>query len=162
MSSYWLEYEGNIKRGNHLDSDMSADVCIIGAGICGLTTGYYLAKSGLKIIIIDKDDIGKKVSGNTTAKITLQHGLIYDYLINSYGKEFALGYFEANRKAITNIKEIIDKENIECDFEYQPNFVYTTHKNETEKIKKEVDSINLLARYRKRLCKIYNQLPVAN
>lgn len=106
----------------------------------------------MKVIIIDKDGIGEKTSGHTTAKITFQHNLIYDYLVNSYGREFALKYLETNEMAITNIKNIIDEEKIDCDFETQPNFVYTTNEDEIQKIKKEVDAINHLKR--RKLCTI--------
>ena len=144
MNSYWIESTEKFFKSNPLDKDYDVDVCIIGAGITGLSTGYYLSKKGLKVIVIDKDKIGEKTSGNTTAKITLQHNLIYNYLIDSYGKEFAYGYFESNKKAISNIKEIIDEEEIDCDFEYQSNFVYTKDLDEVEKIKAEVEALNLL------------------
>lgn len=144
MNSYWIDSTSKLDKSNPIDNDCIVDVCIVGAGISGLSTGYYLAKNGLKVAIIDKDGIGKKASGNTTAKITLQHGLIYDYLINSFGQEFALGYFKSNKEAITNIKEIIDSEEIDCDFEYQSNFVYTKDIKELDKIKKEVSSLNYL------------------
>ena len=130
MNSYWIESTKNFEKDNPIDKDYEADVCIVGAGICGLTTGYYLTKNGLKVIIVDKDNIGVKASGNTTAKITFQHGLIYDYLIKKFGIDFALGYLESNKKAISNIKEIIDKENIDCDFEYQSNALNTLNEEE--------------------------------
>ncbi len=82
--------------------------------------------------------------GNTTAKITSQHGLFYDYLINRFSFDFAKGYLEANQKAIDNIKNIIDEENINCDFEFQDNFVYTDLEEEVPKIKKEVLAVNSL------------------
>lgn len=146
MNSYWISSTENFQKINHIDKDYTVDVCIIGAGICGLSAGYYLAKNGVKVLIIDKDVIGKKVSANTTAKITLQHNLIYDYLINSFGEKFALGYLESNKKAIFDIKNIIDIENIDCDFEYQSNFVYTTSPDEVVNIEKEIKAINILAR----------------
>ena len=142
MSSYWLEWAKDHKNENVIDGDYVADVCIVGAGICGLTAGYYLSKKGLKVIIIDKNEIGEKTSGNTTAKITFQHNLIYNYLINLYGKEFALKYLKANEEAISNIKTIVDEEKIDCDFELQTNYVYTTDENEIEKIQKEVNAIS--------------------
>lgn len=146
MNSYWLETVENKKR-KKLDNDYFADVCIVGAGLTGLSTAYYLAKQGLKVIVLDKDEIGQKASGNTTAKITVNHGLIYDYLINSYGTKFAIKYFEANKQAISNIKEIIDNEKIDCDFEYQSNYIYTTDKSELKKIENEVEALNLLETY---------------
>lgn len=146
MSSYWISSTKNFNKSNPIDNNYTADVCIIGAGICGLSTGYYLAKKGLRVVVIDKSNIGEKASGNTTAKITLQHGLIYDYLINSYGIEFAKGYFKSNKEAISNIKEIIDSEGIECDFEEESNYIYTTKQEEITKIQNERKALNELAR----------------
>lgn len=143
MNSLWLNNIEN-KNFNTLNGDISTDVCIIGAGIFGLTCAYYLSKSGLKISIVDKDDISRKTTGHTTAKITSQHGLIYTYLTNTYGEQYAKDYLLANENAIENIKNIIDTEKINCDFERQSSFVYTTKKSEVNKIKKEVACVNTL------------------
>lgn len=84
----------------------------------------------------------------------MQHNLIYNYLINTYGNEFALKYLEANKLAISNIKKIIDEEKIDCDFEFQDNYVYTTDKTQVDIIKMEVNAINKLKR--RRFCTICN------
>ena len=76
-------------------------------------------------------------AGNTTAKITSQHGLFYDYLIQSQGKEKAKQYLDANEQAIQNIEKIIKEENIDCDFQRQENYVYTLKQKELLNIKKE-------------------------
>ena len=144
MNSYWISSTKDFDDNKIIDNNYTADVCIIGAGICGLTTGYYLAKNGIKVIILDKYGIGYRTSGHTTAKITLQHNLIYNYLINSFGIEFASKYFESNKKAIFNIKKIIDTENIQCDFEYQNNYIYTTEQDEVIKINEEINALNKL------------------
>lgn len=144
MNSLWLSENINNKNSERLDKNITTDVCIIGAGIFGLTCGYYLLKSGLRVTIVDKSDIGSKTTGHTTAKITSQHGLFYTYLVNTYGEQFAKDYLFANEEAIENIKSIIDIENINCDFEKQSNFVYTTDKSEVTKIRKEVDCVNAL------------------
>ena len=144
MSSYWIQSTKNLKLNEKITNNYETDVCIIGAGLAGLSTGYYLAKEGVNVIILDKDNIGQKVSGNTTAKITLQHNLIYDYLIKSFGTDFAMKYFKSNKEAISNIKKIIDDENIECDFEYQDNYVYTINQDDITKIHNEIKAINSL------------------
>ena len=144
MNSLWLSENSDNKNYENLNKDISTDVCIIGAGIFGLTCGYYLSKSGFKVTIVDKSDICKKTTGHTTAKITSQHGLFYSYLIDTYGEQFAKDYLSANEEAIKNIKNIIDTENIKCDFENQSNFVYTTDKLEVVKIKKEVNCVNAI------------------
>lgn len=141
MNSLWLD--SNFKKPNFpsLSNDVEADVCIIGAGIFGLTCAYYLSNLGFKVVVLEKDDIGSKATGHTTAKITSGHGLFYDYLINSFGKGFAKDYLEANENAIQNIKDIIDKEKIKCDFEYQNSYVYSTKKTDLPAIKKEISSL---------------------
>lgn len=144
MNSLWLSENLNNDIFQKLDKDIYTDVCIIGSGIFGLTSAYYLSNSGLKVTVIDKSDIGRKTTGHTTAKITSQHGLFYTYLINTYGEQFAKDYLFVNEEAIQNIKNIIDTENIKCDFEKQSNFVYTTNKHEIDNIKKEVDCVNCI------------------
>ena len=144
MNSLWLNEDLNKKSFESLDTNISTDVCIIGAGIFGLTCGYYLSKAGLKVTVVDKSDVARKTTGHTTAKITSEHGLFYTYLVDTYGEQFAKDYLFANEEAIENIKNIIDTENIKCDFEKQSNFVYTTDKSEINKIKKEVDCVNAI------------------
>ena len=144
MKSLWSYENKNKNIFNSLSSDINTDVCIIGAGIFGLTCGYYLAKFGLDVTIIDKNEIATKTTGHTTAKITSQHGLIYTYLTNTYGEQFAKDYLFANEEAITNIKNIIDNENINCDFKNQSSFVYTVNQSEISKIKEEVNCVNNL------------------
>lgn len=144
MNSLWLNENKQNNQYEQLTTDKTADVCIIGAGIFGITCGYYLAKSGLKVTIIEKDEIGSKATGHTTAKITSQHGLFYTYLYETYGEKLAKDYLNANQEAIENIKQIIENEKINCDFETQSSFVYTTDKSEVNKIKREVDILNSL------------------
>ena len=144
MNSYWIESTKNEGQFDTLTENMSCDVCIIGAGLFGLTTAYYLSKKGLNVVVLDKAEIGRKVSGHTTAKITSQHGLIYDYLIQSFGTDIAKKYLYANEEAIKNIKHIVDTEKIDCNLKLQSNFVYTIKPDDLEKIKNEVDAVNSL------------------
>ncbi len=147
MNSLWLsdnEIFKNLDLDNNINEDLSTDVCVIGAGIFGLTCGYYLTKLGYKVTILEKSDIASKATGHTTGKITSQHGLFYDYLTNSYGHKFAKDYLDANEEAIENIKNIIDEEDINCDFKYQKSFVYTTNKEEFPFIKKEYQAVSNL------------------
>lgn len=144
MNSLWIDSIKNYDRFKKLDTDLETDVCIIGGGIFGITCGYYLTKLGYKVVILEKDLICQKTTGHTTAKITSQHGLFYDYIINSYGKKFAKDYLSANEDAISNIKNIIDEENIKCDFEFQNSYIYTTKKEELKSIKKEIKAVESL------------------
>ena len=144
MSSFWLDSVKNKPTFTTLDKNITTDVCIIGTGLFGLSCGYYLYKNGLKVTILDRNNIAEKVSGHTTAKITSQHNLIYKYLVDSLGIKSAKQYLDANQSAISNIKDIIETENIDCDFEVQDSYVYTTDENEVEKIKLENKTVNSL------------------
>ena len=144
MNSYWINSTKEKGAFNTLTEDTLCDVCIIGAGIFGLSTAYYLSKKGLNVIVLDKSEIGLKASGHTTAKITSQHGLIYNYLIHDFGIDTAKKYLDANEEAIKNIKHIINEEKFECDYVPQNNFIYSTSSEELTKIKDEIESLKSL------------------
>ncbi len=120
--SYWHESADN-KIEATLNKDKlngsSYDVLIIGAGLTGLNTAYLLKDSGLKIGIIEATTVGYGVTGYTTAKITVQHDLIYDYLINSFSLDEAKKYLKANEEGIKLYKKIIGENNIQCDYKEQ-------------------------------------------
>ena len=142
--SFWLDTEKR-KEYKSLNENIECDVCIIGGGMAGISCSYYLSKNGFNTVVLERDKIASKTTGHTTAKITSQHGLFYDYLINSKGKEFAKKYYKANEKAIDNIEQIIKEENIKCDFERVNSYVYTKDINLLNNIKTEVGSVNSLA-----------------
>lgn len=141
MKSYWIDSVKDAKKFKALEDNIKTDICIIGGGLTGITTAYNLSKYKIRTVVIDKGRIGGQASGNSTAKITSQHGLIYKYLIDSKGKTFAKKYYEANENAIRNIEDIIKRESIDCDFEHQPAYVYTQKIDEVQKIKDEVEAI---------------------
>lgn len=146
MGSLWIETTKDSINLKPLEKDEKTEICVIGAGIFGLTTAYYLAKQGKKVIVLEKGEIGEKVSGNTTGKITSQHGLFYNHLVKDFGKGYAKKYLEANEQAIENIKNTIETEKIDCDFCKQKAYVYTTKEEEIIEIQKEVDIVNELGK----------------
>ena len=141
--SYWID-STKMKNFNELKENIECDVCIIGGGITGISIAYKLSKVGINTVVLERDKIASKTTGNTTGKITSQHDLFYKYLIDSKGIDYARGYLDANEKAIIDIKNIIEQENIECDFENQSSYVYTQDKKEIQKIKDEVEALHKL------------------
>ena len=145
MSSYWIESTKKlVKNYPKLNENLETEVCIIGGGLTGISVAYELLKNNKKVIILEKKQIGMRTSGNTTGKITSQHGLFYKYLVNSKGEQFAKKYLDANENAINNIKNIIENEKLECDFKYQDSYVYTEKEEELKKIKDEVEVLKKL------------------
>lgn len=90
---------------------------------------------------MDRAKLASSTTGYTTGKITSQHGLFYKYLIDNYGKDYAKDYYNANQQAIENIANIIQEENIDCDFERQDAYVFTRNERKLSKIKDEIDAV---------------------
>ena len=124
MKSVWSE-SYNIKERIELKGDIDTDIVVIGGGIAGILIAYMLKIKGKNPIIIDKGRILKGNTENTTAKMTIQHDLIYDKLIKEFGYENAKKYAKANKLAIDTYKEIINENNIECDFEISDSYIYS-------------------------------------
>lgn len=71
MNSIWLNNKTSLNSIKELEDNITTDVCIIGAGIFGLTCGYYLSKNVINVVILEKEsEIASKTTGHTTAKIT--------------------------------------------------------------------------------------------
>ena len=143
MNSYWEEERKNHDLFEEIKEDKKVSICIIGGGLTGLQTAYNLSDK-LDVVILEKDRICGSTSGKTTGKITSQHGVFYDYLINSQSKEFAKMYLEANEKAIQNIKDIVEKEEIECDLEEESSYVFTKQETKLDMIKNEQKAVDKL------------------
>lgn len=141
MKSIWDESCKFDKR-QELKGDIKTDVLIIGAGITGILIGYFLKQSGREVVLIDKSEIASGNTRNTTAKITSQHDLIYNTLIEEFGEEKAKQYAYANELAIKKYNEIIKERKIDCDFEEVPSYIYSL--NETAQIIKEVEAAKKL------------------
>jgi len=129
MGSIWSDTV-QIKAGNILKEDISADNVIIGGGIVGILTAYHLKKKGRDAIILEAARLCSGQTKNTTAKITLQHGLIYHHLIEKAGREQAALYAEANHDAIAEYKKIIREKGIECQFRECSSYLYTLENEE--------------------------------
>ena len=141
--SLWIS---DTKKTNYqtLEEDERADVCVIGGGIVGAITAYLLTKKGLNVIVLEKDKLCMGVTANSTAKLTSQHGLFYKYLYDEYGADFAKLYLESNENGIKLAEEIIQNENIDCDFEKKDSYVFATTITELEKVKQELKTLNKL------------------
>lgn len=121
---YWRDMD--LPKFPKLDKNLEVDVVIVGGGITGITTAYRLLNENLRIALIDAGVILNGTTGHTTAKVTAQHGLIYDEFIQNFGEEKTKLYYEANREALQFVKEIVQKHGIDCDFSEQDAFLYST------------------------------------
>lgn len=121
-----------------LKGERSVDVCVVGGGMCGILCAYYLEQMNVNYILVEGESVGSGITKNTTAKITSQHGLIYQKIMKSYGREMAKMYLNANELAVAKFKEI--SKGIECDLEEKSAYTYSMV--DRVKIEEEVKVVN--------------------
>lgn len=134
--SFWLNTV-NVNTYPSLNRDIKTDALIVGGGLFGITCAYLLSLEGVRTVLIEGNRLFNGVSGNTTAKITSQHGLIYDRLIRKYGEEKAQMYARSNEEAIQFITKTASDHNIHCDLQTLPAYIYTELDSSIEYIEKE-------------------------
>lgn len=108
----------------NLKGNRKTDVLIVGGGLAGLLCAWRLQQAGLDYLLIEADRICGGTSGKTTAKITSQHGLVYDKILRRYGSDTAKIYYDANEAALGEYRRLCA--GIECDFEKKDSFIYST------------------------------------
>lgn len=122
IKSLWSETI-TLPQFGQVEEDLKTDVLIIGGGLCGLLCAYFLEQAGVNYVLLEADRITSGTTRNTTAKITFQHGLIYDKLIKTYGKEKAQMYLDSNKRGLDEYKSLC--QNIDCDFEIKDAYTYS-------------------------------------
>lgn len=138
---YASESEERTSR-SPLQTDITTEVAVIGAGLAGILTAYLLMERGIRVILLEAQEAGSGITKNTTAKITSQHSLIYHKLLTYKGQERAWEYAKANQYAIEKFEEIINHLEINCDYEILPNYIYTM--DNVQKIRQEVEAAKKL------------------
>lgn len=139
MDSIWTQ-TAELSQFAPLDRDLNTDVLIVGGGMSGVLCAYQLSQDGVDYALVEADRIGSGITKNTTAKITSQHGLIYDKLIREFGTETAQLYLQANQEALDRFRELCC--NISCDFEEADAFVYS--RSDRRKIERETAALERL------------------
>ncbi len=134
--SIW-EKDIKINENQEKFQTTNTDILIIGGGITGLTTAYFLNNSKQKITLIDKSTIGMGITAKTTAKITYLQQDIYTKLKKYHGLETSKKYFESQKEAIRTITKIIKDNNINCNLEKVPSILFTTESSNIKKINDE-------------------------
>ncbi len=137
--SLWSE-TAKLPTFDPLPGDIKTDVLIIGGGLAGILCAYLLEQAGVPYALAEADRICSGVTANTTAKLTSQHGIIYDNIIRRFGVERARMYLEANEKALQKYRQLCHS--IPCDFEEKDNYVYS--RNGRTKLERELTALDKL------------------
>lgn len=123
-----------------VNSDLTTEVCVVGAGITGLLTGYFLSKEGKKVIIIDDGQVGGGETCKTTAHITNVIDDRYYEIERLHGRENARLAADSETAAINAIEKIVNEEKIDCDFKRIDAYLFFTPDEDADVLQKEYES----------------------
>ncbi len=134
--SVWMNTE--VPQLPPLTSDIRSSICIIGAGIAGMTTAYLLARAGRAVVVIDDGPIGGGETGRTTAHITAALDDRYVEIEKMHGEGGAQIAAESHTAAINRIESIIALEDIDCDFRRVDGYLFLGGKDKKDELEEEL------------------------
>jgi len=138
-TSVWMA-TANTPIQARLRENIRTDVCIVGAGIAGMTTAYLLVREGRSVVVIDDGAIGGGMTGRTTAHLTNAYDDRYAKMEKLHGVEGARLIAESHTAAIDKVEEIAREEQIDCGFERLDGFLFVPPNESTEILKDELEA----------------------
>jgi glycine/D-amino acid oxidase-like deaminating enzyme/nitrite reductase/ring-hydroxylating ferredoxin subunit len=121
--SVWMDTAA-IPLETPLTEQINADVCIVGAGIAGMTTAYLLAREGKSVVVLDDGPIGGGMTGRTTAHLVNALDDRYCELERLHGEDGARLAAESHTAAIDRVEQIVNEEKIACEFERLDGYLF--------------------------------------
>ena len=132
-TSVWMA-TADVPAGESLAGDTSADVCVVGAGIAGLSTAYLLTREGKSVVVLDDGPLAGGETSRTTAHLTNALDDRYYELERLHGERGARLAAESHTAAIDLIEEIVTEEGIDCDFERLDGYLFVPPGESTEQL----------------------------
>jgi glycine/D-amino acid oxidase-like deaminating enzyme/nitrite reductase/ring-hydroxylating ferredoxin subunit len=123
-----------------LAADARADVCVVGAGIAGLSSAYMLAREGCAVVVIDDGPVGGGETGRTTAHLSNAFDDRYYNLEARFGQEGARLAAESHTAAIDLIERTVEREVIDCDFERLDGYLFAPPDESAGVLEREMEA----------------------
>ncbi|MFL6257918.1 MAG: FAD-dependent oxidoreductase [Pyrinomonadaceae bacterium] len=136
-TSVWMA-TSDVPAFEPLVGDASADVCVVGAGIAGLTVGYLLAREGRKVLLLDDGPVAGGETARTTAHLVNALDDRYYDLERLHGARGARLAAESHTAAVDQIEEIVEREQIDCDFQRLDGYLFVGPGQSTEQLGHEL------------------------
>src|SRR5688572_788766 len=137
-SSVWMQ-TSDMTEEPHLPSDLRADVCIVGAGIAGLTTAYLLTKGGRRVVVVDDGPTAGGETCRTTAHLVTALDDRYYHLAHLHGEDGARLAAESHAAAIDAIERIVREERIDCDFARLDGYLFVPPGDDVAQLDEELE-----------------------
>lgn len=114
-SSYYVDSANNKNDYPELKGEISADVCVIGAGFTGMSAALHLAEKGYSVALLEAERVGWGASGRNGGQVCQGHNMGHEDLIAKVGREAADALWDMSLESVDLVKELIHKHNIQCD-----------------------------------------------
>jgi gamma-glutamylputrescine oxidase len=138
--SYYKASANPLEGFSSLSSQIQADVCIIGAGYTGLSTALHLAEKGYSVVVLDAEKVGWGASGRNGGHVGTGQRKGQDELEKMVGVDTAHLLWDLGFEAVTLVRNLIDKFNIQCDL--ADGILHTACKpREVDELKAYVDKL---------------------
>jgi glycine/D-amino acid oxidase-like deaminating enzyme/nitrite reductase/ring-hydroxylating ferredoxin subunit len=134
--SVWME-DGPLPVPTMLHQDIEADICVVGAGIAGLSTAYELTRRGLQVVVLEDGLLAAGETERTTAHLSNALDDRYFQIERLHGEHRAQLAAESHTAAIDCIESIVWREKIDCDFERLDGFLFTAPEHSTDYLERE-------------------------
>lgn len=138
-ASVWMQTR-EIPASAELTGDFKADVCVVGAGIAGMTTAYLLLQQGRSVVVLDDGPVGGGQTERTTAHLTNAMDDRYVNLERWHGAEGSKLAAKSHGAAIDRIESIIAQESIDCDFQRLDGYLFAPPETSDAIIKMELQA----------------------
>jgi glycine/D-amino acid oxidase-like deaminating enzyme/nitrite reductase/ring-hydroxylating ferredoxin subunit len=136
--SVWMQ--AAVSAQPKLAADLSTDVCVVGAGIAGMTIAYLLGREGKSVIVLDDGPIGGGQTERTTAHLANAIDDHYFEIERLHGERGAKLAAASHTAAIDRIETIVRKENIECDFARVDGYLFVPPHESVEVLEWELNA----------------------
>lgn len=138
-TSIWMATT-DVPELSRVSQDLRTSVCIIGAGIAGLSTAYLLARAGRAVIVIDDGPVGGGETGRTTAHLTAALDDRYYEIEKLHGIDGSRLAAESHKAAIDRVEAIASQEDIDCDFERVDGYLFLGGDSTRDDLERELDA----------------------
>jgi glycine/D-amino acid oxidase-like deaminating enzyme/nitrite reductase/ring-hydroxylating ferredoxin subunit len=138
-TSVWHATTGDMDRPP-LAAAARADVCVVGAGIAGMTTAYLLSRAGRNVIVLDDGPMGGGETGRTTAHLSDALDNRYEVLEKQHGAEGARLAAHSHRSAVDLIARIVEEEGIDCGFAWVDGYLFPTSQSRSPDLSSEYEA----------------------
>src|SRR5436190_20552870 len=122
-----------------LSGHLAADVCVIGAGIAGVTAAYLLAREGRDVVLVDDGPVGGGMTARTTAHLVNALDDRYYELEKMLGQELSRLSAQSHSAAIDRIERIVTDENLDCDFARVDGYLFLPPGGSVKDLQRELD-----------------------